>query len=218
MTAPAKTKTIFIDMDGTIVDSHPLLLEAYLDFMRQMGKTGSQEEFQELVGPTICEVVAILHKRYAMKDSVDELAKKYCRILEQIYQKKLQLFDGVVEFLEYAKQKGIGLILVTSANSCLAESLLQTKNIRPYFDCIVSAEGGKGKPAPDVYLKALKIAMCNVDEAAVIEDSSSGVQASVRAGIFTLHIFDAPLPPPLKNHPLVTHVKDWRIALKWLLV
>jgi HAD superfamily hydrolase (TIGR01509 family) len=209
----ATKKAVLIDMDGTIVDSHPVLFQAYCGFMEKMGKKGSKEEFNELVGPSISEVVAILRKRYQIDLSVDELVGNYHSTLENIYKEKLPLFEGVREFLIYAKEKGLQVALVTSATLQLAQAFLHSQDIAQYFYCVVTPDKGKGKPAPDIYERALKKLSCDADQAVVIEDSSNGVQAAVSAGIATAHIFDSSLPEILEHNPLVTHISNWNAMM-----
>ncbi len=210
----ANKTAVFIDMDGTIVDSHPVLLQIYLDFMRRMGVEGSQEEFQELVGPSMPEVVAILRDRYGIDLSVEGLTGQYHQALESVYTNKLRIFDGVVDFLSYAKNKGIKVALVTSATEQLAKKFLQAQGINELFDTIVTPGQGKGKPSPDIYFKALEEVSCEAGDTVVIEDSPNGVQAGVNAGIFTIHIFNTPLPSILEQHPLVAHIGDWHEVMK----
>lgn len=207
-------KAILIDMDGTIVDSHPILIQVYLDFMNKMGVEGSEEEFQELVGPSLPEVVVILRERYGIDISTEDLVGRYHQSLETVYTGKLELFDGVVEFLAYVKEKGMKVALVTSATQQLAHKFIVAQEIDSFFDCVVTPNDGKGKPAPDIYLRALEEVGCRAGEAVVIEDSPNGVQAAVSAGIATLHIFDTKLPVDLKNNPLVTSVDNWHTILK----
>lgn len=207
-------KAIFIDMDGTIVDSHPVLLEVYLDFMRRMGKEGSREEFQELVGPSMPEVVAILRDRYGIDLSVQQLTGQYHQALENVYTSKLELFDGVLEFLSHVKRQGVKVALVTSATEQLAYKFLKAQGIDGFFDCVVTPGHGKGKPAPDIYLEALDKVSCEPGDAVVIEDSPNGVQAGINAGIVTVHIFDTPLPPSLEHDPKVVQVSDWHHVLR----
>lgn len=207
-------KAVLIDMDGTIVDSHPVLKEVYHDFMHQIGVEGSEEEFLELVGPSMTELITILRDRYGVNLSVEELVGKYHQSLENVYTSKLRLFNGVLEFLSYVRSKGIKVALVTSASHHLACNFIESQGIIGYFDSVVTPTQGKGKPAPDIYLKALNELSCEARDAVVIEDSPNGVQAAVNAGIETLHIFHAPLPRNLMESPLVAHVNDWYEVIK----
>lgn len=207
-------KAILIDMDGTLVDSHPVLMQVYFDFMKNMGVSGSKEEFQELVGPSMPEVVAILRQRYNIDLSVQDLVGRYHETLERVYTNQLKIFDGVKEFLSYVKSRGVKIALVTSATEHLAYKFLCSQGIDGFFNRVITPSEGKGKPAPDIYLRALKALSIHPDEAIVIEDSPNGVQAAVSAGIHTFHIFNTSLPEALCNNSLVTHVDDWHAVMR----
>lgn len=197
-------------MDGTIVDSHKTLLNVYQNFMKRLGKIGTEGEFYELVGPSVSEVMSVLRERHNLDLSVEELVGEYHSTLEGIYTNELKLFEGVTTFLEQAKSRNLKIALVTSATEHLASSFLKSKDIIQYFDRIVTPEGGRGKPAPDIYLKALREVVCLHDEAIAIEDSPNGVKAAVDAQIFTIHIFYYSLPKALAMNPLVVDAADWK--------
>lgn len=207
-----KTKAVFIDMDGTIVESHPILKQLYFDFMANVGLQGSSQEFEELMGPSMAEVVAILKKRYNLSLSVRDMLGMNQKKLEDIYANELCLIDGVENFLSYITRKGVKILLVTAATEELAHTFLEAKGIYHYFEAIVTPGNGRGKPAPDIYHKALEAVSCKEGEVVVIEDSPNGVQAAVSAGISTIHIFDIQLPSYLQEHPLVVHANSWEVV------
>lgn len=55
--------------------------------------------------------------------------------------------------------------------------------LEPYLDLIVSNEDvSKGKPDPEMYLKAMSTLDVQADECLILEDNDHGIQAAVSSG------------------------------------
>lgn len=189
-----KLKFIFVDFDGTLVDSVPFLYDNYSLFLKSYGKEGSLEEFQALMGPTIKEFIPILKQRYNLKTPVDELVEAYVNGLSERYLNEAKLIEGSEQFLEYVKPLGFKLALVTSSPHALIDQSLEKLELKKYFDDFITGEKvQKTKPDPEIYLLTLKSCKARVDEAISIEDSYNGIISSLRANIPTVAIKNAHL-------------------------
>jgi sugar-phosphatase len=83
---------------------------------------------------------------------------------------------GVVETLQYLKNKGIKIGLATSSYRILVDTIIATCSLSEYFDVLHTAEEEEfGKPHPAVYLTAAKMLEVNPLKCLVIEDSINGV-------------------------------------------
>ncbi|MBS0654440.1 MAG: HAD family phosphatase [Verrucomicrobia bacterium] len=180
-------KAVFVDLDGTLVDSMSLLYEVYLSFLRGFGISGSKEEFNSLVGPSIPEVVLLLQKQYQLPPDYTTLLQTYHSTLTQKYVEEIQLFPDVKIFLKFIKKRGLKLLLVTSAQPFVAHAVIDRLDIRQFFDAVVTSEGlERSKPDPAIYKRALGVAQVMPSEAIAIEDSTSGMEAAVGAGIYPI--------------------------------
>lgn len=205
-----KIKAVLIDLDGTLVDSMPFLFSVYRNFLQMFGIKGTQEEFQELVGLTLKEVMESLRKRHHLTVGSKELFDDYQEMLYSHYTQNVELFTGARAFLKYAKELGLKLALVTSASEKLAQGFLDSEGIDTCFDLIVTDNRvKKGKPSPDIYKKALFLLEILPDEAVAIEDSPNGVASSSGAGIYTLHLVHHDHPIEGVGEALVSEVNDW---------
>ena len=68
-----KFNWIFFDLDGTLADSIPASYQAHLDFMAKFGIKSNKEEFEELNGPSIPEIITILKTRYKLAGDKNHL-------------------------------------------------------------------------------------------------------------------------------------------------
>jgi HAD superfamily hydrolase (TIGR01509 family) len=186
---PKDLQAVFIDLDGTLVDSLPKLYGVYLEFLKKYEIEGSEREFDEINGPSLPEVLQILKARYQLPDTIHLLIKQYQGQINKLYEDESIVMEGAIETLTYLKKKHFKLTLVTSAAQEFARLALKTLQLDSIFDEIITGEMvHKGKPNPDIYLLALKKGNFKAENVIVIEDSMHGVKAALGAGIYPLRL------------------------------
>lgn len=206
-----KLKGIFIDLDGTLVDSMPLFYTAYLHFLKQNGHVGNKEEFNAIIGATLPDMMTALSERYALKQTSQDLIQLFMKMLKTHYSKEIKIFPGAQEFLNFAKALKLKLALVTSAPRELVDSFLKGHGLLNTFDLIITPDDVvNGKPSPEVFEFALHKFELEPNEALAIEDSSVGVKAAVGAGISTIKLTHGDETHPDKYCILL---KDWHEVL-----
>jgi len=179
-----KAQALFFDFDGTIVDSLPLFYQIYLDFLKEFGIEGSQEEFDRLNGASVKEIIESFKRTHEISGSELEMLELYFKKVHHAYQYQVEFFPGILSFLSAAQKMGYQLVIVSSAPKHFIEEFLRLKNIDSWFDSIVTLESGhKGKPAADIYLDALKTTQLDPKEVLVFEDSKNGVLSAEAAGL-----------------------------------
>lgn len=200
-------KYLFVDFDGTLVDSVPLLYENYQRFMEKYGKEGSLKEFITLMGPTISEFVPVLIAKHDLPNNSEELIKVYTEGLTECYEKNATLMKGAQEFLDYIKTVGIKMALVTSSPYDLIEKSLEKLKIKNYFNIMITGEKvKKTKPDPEIYLLTLKLSGCLPQDVLAIEDSYNGILSALTAHIPTI---------ALKNEHLSTIPESAWLINSW---
>lgn len=205
-------KYIFIDFDGTLVDTVPILFDNYSKFLRNYGKVDSLEEFQSLMGPSIDEFILILKERHNLSHKPEELINIYTHGLAARYAHEAKLLPGSRKFLDYIMESDLEMALVTSTAYPLIEECLENLKLKKYFKHIITGDKvKKTKPDPEIYLLALKSCIIHPQEALTIEDSTNGILASLGAGIPTLAIQNKYL---VKVPEKAMQIKSWDDLLK----
>ena len=177
---------LFLDFDGTLVDSISALHSAYLQFLREFNIEGSSSEFQEFNGPPLHIVVAELKKRYNLREPELELFERYLEIIDTS-DTQLQLAPGAGSLLTTAQTLGIELAIVTSSPVNRVSKWLDRLQLESTFQCVIGADSTKfGKPHADPYLLALQKLNVTPDQAITVEDSAKGATASLAAEITTI--------------------------------
>lgn len=185
-------KAIFFDFDGTLVDSISGLFQAYLKLLECYGHKGSEEEFEHLNGPSFSEIVDILKKRYRIPEGHQQIFDQYMFLIAKYYQESKPMYYAQ-EILEKLSGLQLDLHLVTSNESKNVLPLLKELSWHHFFqtqtfgDDIVNS-----KPAPDIYLRALRETQLSHSEVIVIEDSINGVRAAKSAKLEVIQVHAGP--------------------------
>jgi len=114
------------------------------------------------------------------------------------YRRKLPLMPGAVECVRRLAMRR-PLAVASSSNRSLIELALESAGIRDAFHTVVSAEEvPRGKPAPDVYLRAAGLLGIAPGRCAAVEDSENGLRSAHAAGMRVIAIPNPDFPPAPK--------------------
>lgn len=211
-----KIRALLIDLDGTLIDTHPALFQVYQKFLSHYGHKGTREEFESLIGPSIDEIVTLLKKQYGLKPTVQDLSSMYVSMLMLQGFEGTELFPGVKQVLDWAHEEKIKLAIVTSGTHALVKVCLTPLKVLDKFDLIVTSEDvKKAKPNPEIYEYALKKLKVKADEAVAIEDSSAGTEAATKAGLKVI-FFNHEKKLSAKASEKVHNVFNWEEIRAWL--
>lgn len=178
-------KAVIFDLDGVIIDSEPYHLESDKMLMRDYNKDISDDELHNYVGVSSLDMWTELRVKYRLSVTVGELLEKHTHYKRYVFSnRKLEPIDGIKELLAELKYHGISIGLASSSDMEFIVFILKNLGIREYFQVVVSREDVlKGKPAPDIFLKAAELLKVEPDSCTVIEDSEHGVKAAKLAGM-----------------------------------
>lgn len=187
----APPRGLFLDLDGTLADSMPVLEKVYFRFLEGRGRAGSQRQFNELAGLPLMETVARLKKLHKLPEPLAELLANYYELVDKVYQSAAQPAPGAQELLTAAQARGVAVVVVTSARGVVARGFLHNQGLWHQVRAVVGAEATpRGKPHPDPYQKALEVTGLKPPEALAVEDTAIGAASALAAGIPTYLIAD----------------------------
>jgi HAD superfamily hydrolase (TIGR01509 family) len=105
-------------------------------------------------------------------------------IATEFFANRVGLFPSTKRTLERLREMKVRLAVATSSVSASARPFLDRHGLTPFFDVIVTGdEIERGKPDPDIYLRAAKKLGIGADSCLVIEDALSGIAAGKAAGM-----------------------------------
>lgn len=183
-------KALIFDFDGLILDTETPLFTAWSAIFREHGAELVLEEWAACLGADDEAFDAAEHlSKLTGKVINREIIYEDCntRALREINQS--EPLPGVVPLLEHARQANLAVGLASSSPRSWVEGHLQRLNLIHFFDCIVCKEDVvKVKPAPDLFLLALRRLGIAQNNTVIFEDSPNGITAAQRAGIFCVGV------------------------------
>ena len=184
-------KALICDLDGTFIDSEPLRYKAAQLFLAKWNKSLPQQIYEDVAGLPGREKISWLLGHYGIKFQSYEL-DEYVGDLERFYhhvgERDLKAFDGASELLESVKPT-LQVALATAASKTNTDWALRITGGKNLFNPILcAAHVEKKKPDPQIYLKAASIMGVDPREAAGVEDSTFGIWAIKRAGMYCIGV------------------------------
>jgi beta-phosphoglucomutase len=180
------TQRAFVfDMDGTIVDNMAFHTDSWLRFFELRGQTLDADEFfRATAGRQGREIMRSYLGEHLTDDELALLDHEKESLYRELYAPHRKAVDGFDALIAQAKAQGVKLAVGTAAPPANVEFTLDGLDLRRHFDAIVGAtDVARGKPHPDVFLKAAELCGVAPEHCIVFEDAPLGVEAARRAGM-----------------------------------
>ena len=203
------------DMDGVILDSTAVHVEAWQAYLRE----------HEINVPDLAARMLGKHNAELVRDFFtgrplsDDDVKQHGARKEQMYRDLMDprfersLVPGIREFLR--RHRGVAMGIATNAEPANVDFVLERAGIRDCFAAVVNGDEVENpKPAPDIYQRVASLLGAPASGCIVFEDSATGVQAARAAGMRVVGL--ATTVPHLEGADLVVRdFHDPRLE-KWL--
>ena len=185
-------RAVVFDMDGVIFDSEKICLNCWLYQAEKYGLEDIEEVVHQCIGTNKAKTKEIVTNRYGNLFDYDKVCEENSQMYhDYVVEHGLPMKPGVVEILDYLKNKGYKIGMASSTRVALVEAQLVTAGIREYFDEVVGGDLLKrSKPAPDIYLMACERLEIAPEEAYAIEDSYNGIRSAYDAGMKPIMVPD----------------------------
>ncbi len=177
---------VIFDLDGCLVDSEPLSLEAIASEMRTLGikDATAQEIGNKFLGVAMPVIADYVSGRLGTPVP-DNFADRVETQLLATYQTELRQISGAAELLGGLNAQRCAMAIATGGSLKRMAATLEMSGLADWFAGTASsaAEVAQGKPAPDLFLLALERLELTPSECVVLEDSPHGVKGALAAGI-----------------------------------
>ena len=185
---------LILDLDGVIVDSMPMHVRAWREYLRRNGIV-SEELIRRMHGRKNDE---ILRDFMAENTTAEEIAAHGAK-KEQLYREMMEgqlenyLVPGLREFLDHAE--GIPIAVASNAERANVDFVLDGLGLRAHITVALDSSCVKlPKPSPEIYLRAAHDLGLPPQDCIVFEDSEVGVTAGRRAGMRVVGILTGGIP------------------------
>ncbi|MBU8899021.1 haloacid dehalogenase [Corallococcus sp. H22C18031201] len=171
---------ILFDLDGTLVDSLPDIIDSFLHSFTHLGlQSPSHAEVRALIGHPLDAMYA----RFAPADRVDALCVTYREHYPRNFHRRSRPFAGVTEVLQVLRERGYLLSVATTKRSDMAHRFVEAMGLSPLLHHVQGTDGFPHKPAPDVIHRAL--AALGTGGLWMVGDTSLDLGAGRAAGLRT---------------------------------
>ena len=185
---PPTIKGLIFDLDGTLADTMPSHIEAWVRTGRHYGVEITADMVNALAGAPSMEVISIFNKQFGWTIDPGEGKKMksdlYLALLDQ-----LECIEPIREVYELVNHfKGIlPMAIGTGSSKSNAERVIRSLGLEDVITIVVSADDVVyPKPHPETFLTCALRLNVNPKDCLVFEDGPMGIQAAVAAGMRVL--------------------------------
>lgn len=200
---------VIFDLDGVLVDSEIWWDEVRRDFAAAHGRGWDAEDQAAVMGANSRAWARTMRQRLDLDLSELEIERAIVDgVVERYRREGAPLIEGAVETVRrIAAERPVAV--ASSAHRDVIDAALVGIDLVDVFAIIVSSdEVAHGKPAPDVYLETARRLGVAPSDCLVVEDSHNGVRAARAAGMTTVLVPNASVPPAPGTRELADLVLD----------
>ena len=179
-------KAVLWDMDGTLVDTEPLWIEAEQDMATEYGGTWTDADAMELVGNNLLDSGIYIKQRMGLEATPEEVVDD---LLERVVAKMtddVPWRPGALELLASLDESGVRCALVTMSYTSFVAPILRQLAPETFRVVVTGDRVTHGKPHPEPYLTAAAALGVPPEECVAIEDSNTGAKSAEAAGCLVL--------------------------------
>ena len=166
--------TILFDLDGTIVNTAPDLMAAHNHVMKKFGHAEKKlSEIKSLAGRGAWVMMQRSFKEEIKDKKIkEEMTKEFIDFYAKNIDRDSKPINGIMKFLEWAKNKRISMAVCTNKKERLAEDLLKKLDMSKYFEYIAGADTFEfNKPDPRHLTNVVEIIGGDLQRAIMVGDS-----------------------------------------------
>lgn len=186
-------KAVIFDLDGSLVDSMWLWADIDREYLGRFGIPLEDHKAlqRKIEGMSFHQTALYFKENYEISDDIEEMKNAWNRMAWDKYEKEVPLKNGIPDFLEGCRRRGILLGIATSNSRELVENILRVHRLKDVFSCIkTGSEVLNGKPAPDIYLAVSEELGVAPEDCLVFEDILPGLKAGRAAGMTVCAVED----------------------------
>lgn len=174
---------VIFDLDGVLVDSHPLHKRSWKMFLQTLGKDVADDELEFVLDGQKKEEIL----RHFLGELSGEQLAQYGRRKEELFREhsiELKMIAGARDFIQKLREADIPIALASSGSRGRVNYTLRQLGLLQHFHVVVSGDDvPKGKPDPAVFYAAANSLHQTATQLLVMEDAVAGVHAAKSANM-----------------------------------
>ncbi len=191
MILPRRLSAVILDMDGTLHDTEAVYHAALKQAVAAVGFAVTDAFCHSLIGIPARECDAMLRAHLGPDFPFADYDRHYSQNRDQALSAGVPLKTGAAELLDALAQRGLKMAVATSASRHAAALHLGRSGLGARLRVVVTRDDvARGKPYPDLFLRAAELLDVPPDECLAVEDSLIGVRAAHAAGMMPVMVPD----------------------------
>ena len=185
-------RAVVFDCDGTLVDSEPLSFQAWREVLKRHGYELLDEDVASVRGRSYPDAHGYFASRVSIPGPEAFWPALSGRLFE-LLESDLVVFDDAVATARDLSSRGVPIAIATSSPRERLDATLRAAGITNLFDATVAGdEVERTKPAPDLFIAAAERLGVLAEECVAVEDTPSGVEAALAAGMRVVAVARSP--------------------------
>ena len=211
-------KAIVFDVDGVLFDTEVMIRRGWEEVSARMGYPQVGLNYPSYVGQSRRDIMARLLEVYGPGfDGAVFLEDVTAFCIAHWESEGLPFKPGLMEILDYLKEKGVPIALATSTRSTRTARRMEITGLGHYFQAIVTGDMvAHSKPDPEIYRTACEQLGVDPADAIAVEDAPNGIRSAHGAGIPTVMIPDQVPYSPELDPLLLTHLPSLHALREYL--
>lgn len=182
---------VIFDLDGLILDSERPIRDAVVEVVAALGFEMLEDFYATLIGVPGPECDLMVRDYFGADFPFDTYFENSNAKIAEALARGIALKSGVREILSHLETRATPLALATSSSRRYVERQLNDNKLMPFFRTVATRDDVKrGKPHPDLFLKASADLGIPPGRCLVLEDSHNGVRAAHAAGCVPIMVPD----------------------------
>lgn len=208
---------ILFDMDGTLIDSEPLWLEAEIQVMAEVGFGWDHSDQINCLGGPMEKTERYMQERSGNIKPFGFFSERLNNVMDEKLKNQLKLIPNALEILLECKSALIPMALVTASTGRQMRTVLSQFPVNLFASTISRDDVERSKPDPAPYKLAAEQLRVDIEQCLIIEDSITGVEAGLQSGAQVIGIPHLVQMQPHANLRLINSLSDisLKILLEW---
>lgn len=196
-------------MDGTLVDTEPMWMDAEHALAAEYGATWTHEDGIALVGSGLLDAGVYIREKMGVPLTAEQIVDRLVDSVTDSLRASVPWRPGARELLQSLHDAGVPMALVTMSYRVQADIIAEAAGV---FDAVVAGdEVTRPKPFPDPYHQGATAIGVAVDRCVAFEDSPTGVRSAVDAGCTTVVVQGHADVDPTLGHLRVSGLENMTV-------
>ena len=185
-----EAEAVIFDLDGTMLDNNPYHLQSWKKYLENMGRDMTEQEYNANInGRTNTDVIKYIHGDALNEEDSLKYGLQKETLYREVYKPFIKPVKGLLAFLKILADKKVPMAIATSGIQPNIDFMFDHVPIKQYFKIIVnSSHIKKGKPDPEIYIKAASLLSVSPKNCLVFEDAVVGINSAKAAGMKVIAI------------------------------